>query len=79
MKHPERDYVSEIKANSTEDKEEDRRVLERKRYAAKKKGINVTGKDIVNHRSPGIKLGDRSKNRSEGAKKQRAKEKRNGR
>jgi len=79
MKHPKRDYASEIKANSTEAKEEDRRILGRKRYAAKKAGKKVAGKDIVRHREPGVRLGDRSKNRSTGAKKQRAKEKRYGR
>ena len=74
IKHPKRDYASEIKANSTEAKEEDRRVLGRKRYAAKKAGRSLANKDVINHRKPGVQLGDSSKNRSKGAKKQRAKE-----
>lgn len=76
IKHPDRDYKAEAKANSRPSKLEDKRLLGKKYRESMKNGQGKKGdnKDIVNHRKPGIKLGDPSKNRSKGAKKQRAKE-----
>ena len=79
IKHPERNYDAEAEHNSSPKKLKERRILAKKNRESIKEGRGEVGdnKDVVDHRKPGVRLAHYSKNRSKGAKKQRAKENKN--